>query len=306
MSSFLKNTGDIILDAVLTDEGRRRLAFGDGSFKITKFALGDDEINYGLYDATAAAGSEDTNVMLTPVFEAMTNNASSMKNKLISISRTDLLFLPVVKLNTNLAPLSTATTLGSTYFVNSPSISNNADLTLVALTSSNGSTSGIIDQQYTNAIILDQGLDTTKLSTLKSLTNTIPELFEDEYNILVDDRLLDIYSPGAGSTSFAISPVAIDDDKIATYKVNLNTNSEFVTTIDPSIPTGQKAISGYQGSRLTFKPISKPIITDYLFSTLGSTVTLGSTAVRVIRTVVRVIGVNTGYSVDIPVIIAKV
>jgi len=49
---FLDNSGDIILDAVLTDTGRMRLAQGDGSFKIVKFALGDDEIDYSLYDKT--------------------------------------------------------------------------------------------------------------------------------------------------------------------------------------------------------------------------------------------------------------
>ena len=41
--AFLDNSGDIILDAVLTDTGRKRLAKGDGSFRITKFAFGDDE-----------------------------------------------------------------------------------------------------------------------------------------------------------------------------------------------------------------------------------------------------------------------
>ena len=46
---FLDNSGDIILDAVLTDLGRNRLARGDGSFQIAWFALGDDEVNYGLY-----------------------------------------------------------------------------------------------------------------------------------------------------------------------------------------------------------------------------------------------------------------
>ena len=45
--AFLDNSGDIILDAVLTDLGRERLARGDGSFKITKFAVADDEIDYG-------------------------------------------------------------------------------------------------------------------------------------------------------------------------------------------------------------------------------------------------------------------
>ena len=47
--AFLDNSGDIILDAVLTDTGRKRLARGDGSFRIAKFALGDDEIDYNLY-----------------------------------------------------------------------------------------------------------------------------------------------------------------------------------------------------------------------------------------------------------------
>ena len=54
---FLDNSGDIILDAVLTDTGRMRLAKGDGSFKIVKFALGDDEINYELYKKDHASGS---------------------------------------------------------------------------------------------------------------------------------------------------------------------------------------------------------------------------------------------------------
>ena len=44
--AFLDNSGDIILDAVLTDAGRQRMAKGD--FSIVKFDLADDEINYEL------------------------------------------------------------------------------------------------------------------------------------------------------------------------------------------------------------------------------------------------------------------
>ena len=54
---FLDNSGDIILDAVLTDLGRERLARGDGSFKITKFAVADDEIDYGKYNKNNPSGS---------------------------------------------------------------------------------------------------------------------------------------------------------------------------------------------------------------------------------------------------------
>ena len=99
--AFLDNSGDIILDAVLTDTGRMRLAKGDGSFNITKFALGDDEINYGLYDKNHPSGSAyfDIEILQTPVLEAFTNNASTMKSKLLSISRTNLLYLPEVRNN---------------------------------------------------------------------------------------------------------------------------------------------------------------------------------------------------------------
>ena len=81
--AFLDNSGDIILDAVLTDLGRKTLSKGDGSFKITKFALGDEEIDYSLYNASHASGSSyyDIQILQTPVLEAFTNNASSMKSK---------------------------------------------------------------------------------------------------------------------------------------------------------------------------------------------------------------------------------
>ena len=100
--AFLDNSGDIILDAVLTDTGRMRLAKGDGSFSITKFAFGDDEINYKLYDKNHASGSAyyDIAILQTPVLEAFTNNTSLLKSKLLSISRTNLLYLPVIKRNT--------------------------------------------------------------------------------------------------------------------------------------------------------------------------------------------------------------
>ena len=65
--AFLDNSGDIILDAVLTDAGRKRLARGDGTFKITKYAFGDDEttklpqrIQY--FNTLLAADSKELNL----------------------------------------------------------------------------------------------------------------------------------------------------------------------------------------------------------------------------------------------------
>ena len=70
--AFLDNSGDIILDAVLTETGRRHMA--NGNFKITKFALGDDEIDYGLYNKNHPSGSAyyDLSILQTPIMEAFT------------------------------------------------------------------------------------------------------------------------------------------------------------------------------------------------------------------------------------------
>ena len=53
--AFLDNSGDIILDAVLTDAGRQRMA--QGNFRIVKFALGDEEINYNAFNSDHPSGS---------------------------------------------------------------------------------------------------------------------------------------------------------------------------------------------------------------------------------------------------------
>ena len=53
---YLDNT-TITVDAVLTKKGREALARQDGSFKITQFALADDEIDYTLYNENHPNGS---------------------------------------------------------------------------------------------------------------------------------------------------------------------------------------------------------------------------------------------------------
>src|SRR3990167_9873110 len=113
--AFLDNSADIILDACLTDTGRFRLAKGDGSFRIAKFALGDDEIDYSLYNKNDSRGSAyyDLDILQTPILEAFTDNAAGLKSKLISIPRNNLLYLPVIKLNERFDPATKMHTLGA-------------------------------------------------------------------------------------------------------------------------------------------------------------------------------------------------
>ena len=51
------NNNVVTVDAILTTKGRELLAKGDGSFTITQFALGDDEIDYTLYNPNHPSGS---------------------------------------------------------------------------------------------------------------------------------------------------------------------------------------------------------------------------------------------------------
>ena len=51
------NNSVVTVDAILTKKGRELLARGDGSFRITQFALADDEIDYTLYNTSHPSGS---------------------------------------------------------------------------------------------------------------------------------------------------------------------------------------------------------------------------------------------------------
>ena len=96
--AFLDNSGDIILDAVLTDVGRQRLS--QGNFTIGKFALGDDEIQYNLYDKNHPSGSAyyDLQILQTPCETAHTK-ASNIHYGLISLTSQNVLYIPDLALN---------------------------------------------------------------------------------------------------------------------------------------------------------------------------------------------------------------
>jgi hypothetical protein len=83
------NNQVITVDAILTKKGRELLARGDGSFKITQFALADDEIDYTLYNPTHPSGSayygEAINNM--PLLEAFPDESQIMKYKLATLPR---------------------------------------------------------------------------------------------------------------------------------------------------------------------------------------------------------------------------
>lgn len=85
---YLDNS-TITVDAILTKRGRELLARGDGSFKITQFALADDEIDYTLYNPSHPSGSAlyGEAIESLPLLEAFPDETQIMKYKLTTLPR---------------------------------------------------------------------------------------------------------------------------------------------------------------------------------------------------------------------------
>jgi len=83
------NNSVVTVDAILTKKGRELLAKGDGTFKITQFALGDDEIDYTLYNPNHPSGSAYYGQAIEnmPLLEAFPDEQQIMKYKLVTLPR---------------------------------------------------------------------------------------------------------------------------------------------------------------------------------------------------------------------------
>lgn len=69
------NNNSIVVDAVLTKKGRQLLR--KGQFNVTKFALGDDEINYRLTDAQ---------ILATPILQPSSDENTALISRLVTLS----------------------------------------------------------------------------------------------------------------------------------------------------------------------------------------------------------------------------
>jgi hypothetical protein len=98
--AYLDNT-EITVDAILTKKGRQKLASGQ-SLNITKFALGDDEIDYTLYEPAHPKGSAyyDSAIRAIPVTEASPDETQVLRYKLVTLPK-GTTQIPTVKLGIN-------------------------------------------------------------------------------------------------------------------------------------------------------------------------------------------------------------
>tara|TARA_R110002167_G_scaffold28596_3_gene95922 strand:+ start:2529 stop:3224 length:696 start_codon:yes stop_codon:yes gene_type:complete len=121
------NNSSIIVDAILTKKGRELLARQDGSFKITQFALGDDEIDYTLFNENHPNGSQYSGEAIEnmEIIEAFPDDNNIMVSKLVTLPR-GTTKMPVVTANVSKIQLS----LGSNTIINPETLNLNGVATL--------------------------------------------------------------------------------------------------------------------------------------------------------------------------------
>jgi len=270
--AFLDNSGDIILDSVLTVDGRLRMA--QGNFKITKFALGDDGINYALYNPNTGSAYTDLQILQTPVEVAHTQ-AAYINYGLLSITRNDMLYLPRLKLNELVG--QTAVTFGKVFYLAVNSETQTALLGTSALAQKKYL---LVNETLTGTkIIFETGLDgagndgITGTESNQSAYLENLNLSDKSFNIYVDARFLtDVYGPTrAAGTKFTNQPNGQEDVSLplvsaggraatqgltnyTTYTINGIKNRVYYTGTSTAATT-VSAIDGPRGSvtALNFK-----------------------------------------------------
>tara|TARA_Y100001963_G_scaffold159789_1_gene265268 strand:+ start:10695 stop:11645 length:951 start_codon:yes stop_codon:yes gene_type:complete len=301
--AFLDNSGDIILDAVLTDTGRKRLARGDGSFRIVKFALGDDEINYETFDGAAAQGEKDLEILQTPILEAFTNNTSQMHSFLQTYTNNQThLYLPIMKINDEMPGNAYNETFNTFLVASDKDTACALGVDLNVKLNREGVLRGYNPGNPTSWIRIDQGIDNDDVNPSTGLPSS--EFYENQYLIEMDSRFGQIIDKKGQTLAV---PSFIDDDQVASYYLSMNVNRNFVrdNTVNSTAADNNQVIAGARGSILEFQVQVSPNLqnNNSFFTRLGGEFDYSGTGYDFyfIDSIIRVTGLTTGFRIDIPV-----
>lgn len=125
---FLDNsTNNIIIDAVLTDTGRRKLADNNGSFKIAFFSLADDEVDYTVIEQYGRTVGKEKITKNTPILEAQTSGDLALKYRLLTLPNSTVTRLPKISLSGNVSSNSLSMTRTGTNSTRSVQINQTID-----------------------------------------------------------------------------------------------------------------------------------------------------------------------------------
>jgi len=335
--SFLDNgSADILVDAVLTDVGRQRLAQGGGRFNVTKFALADDEIDYRLYNGLDPSGSAyyDLNILQAPVLEPSTNSVASCRSKLFTYYDQNLYYLPTLLLNQDSnvkdGPITIIDTdtnsfdlIASDNFANLINTQIKTSYALIdgrvniptnitnTLLTSNVESSQLIRRFLRVSQGFDNYQSNIELGGLeeRSFSIHVNKLFLQ----VVDKTLVSSQSPSITTNVFnrtqAVDVYFVSADNNAFFG-DIQTYNDGIQT---KLATSLRASSLAQvGKELQFSlRVSQDLASNpsYYFTTFGSLFSgtvagkaiTAADGVYMISTTVRVMGNTYGFSLDIPV-----
>lgn len=84
----------------MTDYGRSLLARANGSFNVSYFSFGDDEVDYGIIKKYGRTVGKEKIEKNTPIFEAITNESQAIKYRLIGMEDQgkSIVYVPVLNI----------------------------------------------------------------------------------------------------------------------------------------------------------------------------------------------------------------
>jgi hypothetical protein len=85
---YLDNSS-VTVDAILTLKGRELLAKGGNAFNITQFAVGDDEVDYSLWNPDHPLGTDYYGIIIEnmPVVESIPDETQALRYKLVTLPK---------------------------------------------------------------------------------------------------------------------------------------------------------------------------------------------------------------------------
>jgi len=250
------STNNIIIDAVLTERGRELLSRNDGTFKITQFSFGDDEVDYTNITKYGKIIGKEKIEKNTPIFEASTNENIALKNKLINLGSANvrILYLPILE---SYSDANAATSLEK-----------------ITLIYGSASTSAVNKEK-----VVFMRTNITAETTNTSLDSSI---IDTNFIVKLNSDLLDLKRD---QTSAVLTPLDIDQNKIATYRISLNGTSH---------PDATKQSQGLR--QTSFYAVLKSTLTSDAFSKFGR-----SGDATKIDTTIQIIGDQSNATKVLPV-----
>lgn len=217
---FLNNS-IVTVDAILTRKGRELLAKNDGSFRITQFALSDDEIDYTLYNPSHPSGSAFYGQAIDgmPLLEAFSDETQIMKYLLTTLPR-GTSRLPIIDIGYTVITLNQGASLAIT-----PQTLNYLGGTQTF--ESSGYVATISDVRLLNTFN-GVGINTTQAQQLNSTTtlgtNVSKTVIGTSIN-LTSTTLNLLFPNGVNQISTTLTVVGRDSGARITVPVQINKNT---------------------------------------------------------------------------------